>query len=64
MQCADNQVEYEAIIIGHETLLNLTTSSIEVYRDSQLVINHLNGKYKCLSPALKTYYDTTMDSLS
>ena len=64
IQCTNNQVEYEAIIAGLETLLNLTTSFIEVFRDSQLVIYHLNGEYKCLSPTLKIYYDTTMDLLA
>ena len=46
------------------TLLNLTNSVIEVFGDSQLAINHLNGEYKCVSPTLKIYYDTTMDLLA
>ena len=64
MQCTNNQVEYEAIILGLEALSNLITSSIEVLGDSQLVINQLNGDYMCLSPILRIYYETTKNLLS
>ena len=46
IQCTNNQVQYEASIVGLKTLLSLNASSVEIFRDSQLVINHLNGEYK------------------
>ena len=43
----NNRAEYEALIIDLEILMELRAAEIEVYGDSELVINKLNGKYKC-----------------
>ncbi|CAN6555418.1 unnamed protein product [Malus baccata var. baccata] len=43
----NNQAEYEALIIGLEILIELEAMEVEVFGDSELVINQLNGEYKC-----------------
>lgn len=52
----NNQAEIDAIYIGLTTLVNLKNRpepKIEVRSDSQLVINLLNGDYKCHDEILK-----------
>ena len=49
---SNNQIEYEALIIGLEILLEMGIKSVEVYGDSQLVIRQLTGDYKCCSPSI------------
>ncbi|GKV52447.1 hypothetical protein SLEP1_g59024 [Rubroshorea leprosula] len=54
--CTNNQVEYEALIIGLEMLVELKVSMVEVIWDSQLVLKQLSGDYKCTSLALAPYF--------
>ena len=40
---SNNQIEYEALIIGLEILLEMGIKSVEVYGDSQLVIRQFTS---------------------
>jgi ribonuclease HI len=42
----NNQAEYQAVKIGLENCLELGADKVEVYMDSQLVANQMNGIYK------------------
>ena len=53
----NNQAEYEAILKGLQLLLEIKAESIEVFGDSQLVINQLIGLYECKDDILRGYYD-------
>jgi ribonuclease HI len=53
----NNQAEYEAILKGLQLLQEVKAKSIEVFGDSQLVINQLIGLYECKDDILKGYYD-------
>ena len=53
----NNQAEYEAILKGLQLLHEVKTESIEVFGDSQLVINQLIGLYECKDDILRGYYD-------
>jgi len=46
--CSNNQAEYEALIFGLETLLNLGAKHVMTRGDSKLVINQLTHKFKCI----------------
>jgi ribonuclease HI len=54
----NNQAEWEAIITGLEHLMTTKekVTKVEVYGDSQLVIEQLNGRYKVSSNRLRPYY--------
>ncbi|CAN6581722.1 unnamed protein product [Malus baccata var. baccata] len=39
----NNRAEYEALIIGLEILMDLEATEVEIFGDSELVINQLNG---------------------
>jgi ribonuclease HI len=41
--CSNNQVEYEALVLGLEILLQMRIKNVMVFGDSQLVINQVKG---------------------
>ena len=45
--CSNNQVEYETLVLGLEILLQMGIRNVEIFGDSQLVINQVKGQYKC-----------------
>ena len=51
----NNQAEYEAILKGLQLLQEVKAKSIEIFGDSQLVINQLIGLYECKDDILKGY---------
>jgi ribonuclease HI len=53
--CSNNQVEYEALVLGLEILLQMGIRNVEIFGDSQLVINQVKGQYKCGSVLLAPY---------
>ena len=53
----NNQVEYEAILKGLQLLHEVKAESIEVFGDSQLIINQLIDLYDCKDDILRGYYD-------
>ena len=57
----NNQAEYEAILKGLQLLHEMKAKSIEVFGDSQLVINQLIGLYECKDDILR---DTMMNARS
>ena len=53
----NNQAEYEAILKGLQLLHEVKAEAIEVFGDSQLIINQLIGLYECKEDTSKGYYD-------
>ena len=53
----NNQAEYETILKGLQLLREVKAKAIEVFGDSQLIINQLIGLYECKEETLKGYYD-------
>jgi ribonuclease HI len=54
----NNHAEYYGLILGLRKAIDLNITSLLVMGDSQLVINHMTGKYKCKSPNLIPHYQT------
>jgi ribonuclease HI len=44
--CSNNQVEYEALVLGLKILLQMGIKKVTIFGDSQLVINQVKGQYK------------------
>ena len=53
----NNQAEYKAVLRGIQLLHEVKAEAIEVFGDSQLIINQLIGLYECKEDTLKGYYD-------
>ena len=64
IECTNNQVEYEALIMGLEALHAMKAKNVEVFGDSQLVINQLLGEYKCVHHGLVQYFEVAVILLS
>ena len=45
-KASNNEAEYEALIAGLKTALNLGARDVEVYSNSQLVINQVQGNFE------------------
>jgi len=65
--CANNEVEYEALIQGMILALKMKIEHLIIIDDSELVINHVTQKYKIKKERLKFYVKRVielMDSYS
>jgi ribonuclease HI len=56
-KATNNHAEYAGLILGLQMAYELNIKSLLVKGDSQLVINHMNGTYKCSSPNLIELYN-------
>lgn len=57
-KATNNEAEYNGLIIGLNKAIKLNIKSLLVNGDSLVVINQMNGKYKCKSDSLLPFYDT------
>ena len=57
----NNQSEYSALILGLKEALTRDIKCLQVYGDSQLVINQINGEYKVKNPCLQDLYKEVQD---
>ncbi|KAM1944669.1 hypothetical protein ACFX15_012872 [Malus domestica] len=55
-ECTYNHAEYEALIIGLGILHDLRATRALILGDSELVINQLNGSFRCMSCTLAPYH--------
>ena len=53
----NNQAEYEAVLKGLQLLQEVKADSIEIFKDSQLVVNQLIGLYEYKDDILRGYYE-------
>jgi ribonuclease HI len=54
-ECTNNQAEYEALLTGLETLVELGVLHAEVFGDSNLVLQQINGVHQCFDGRLNEY---------
>ena len=54
-KCPNNQVEYEALVIGLEILMELGAQEVHIIGDSQLVLQQITGEYKCNNLLMAPY---------
>jgi ribonuclease HI len=59
--CTNNQVEYEFFLYGLEFLRDLGVRDIDVFRDSNLIVQQITGDRQCLDGVLNSYQDKCLD---
>ena len=57
----NNQAEYKSIKFALQDALELGSKNIDVYMDSLLVVNQINGKFKIKNEALYPIYRDIID---
>ncbi|KAK4409471.1 hypothetical protein Sango_0020100 [Sesamum angolense] len=60
--CSNNVVEYQALILSLEMIVDVKRLHLKVFGDSKLVINQLLGLYEVKKPELFPYFFTLRDS--
>jgi hypothetical protein len=61
--CTNNVAEYEALILGLNTLKELKAKRIVVHGDSKLVINQVKGIYQTKHPRMRAYMNEILELL-
>jgi ribonuclease HI len=59
--CINNQVEYESMLHGHEFLRDLGARDVDVFGDSNLIMQQIKGDSQYLDGVLSSYWDKCLD---
>jgi ribonuclease HI len=59
--CTNNQVEYESLLHGLEYLRDLGARDVDVFIDSNLIVQQIRGHSQCLDGVLNSYRDRCLD---
>jgi ribonuclease HI len=59
--CTNNQVEYESLLHGLEYLRDLGARDVDVFADSNLIMQLNRGDSQCLDGVLNSYWDRCLD---
>ena len=60
----NNEAEYEALIYGLELLLENNFLSVNIFSDSQLVVNQVNGLFKVKNQRMKLLHSRTLSLIN
>ena len=52
---SNNEAEYEALLAGLRVVLNLGAREVEVYSNSWLVVNQVQGSFEAKDPQMIDY---------
>jgi ribonuclease HI len=63
-ECTNNQVEYEALLMGLEFLIGMGVRDIKAYGDSKLVVDQLRGESQCMDGMLNAYVEKCSQLIS
>jgi ribonuclease HI len=59
----NNVAEYSALLVGVLALKKLKCTEVEMFLDSLLIVNQLNGKYRVKDSKMKKLYLKVMENL-
>jgi ribonuclease HI len=59
--CTNNQVEYESSLHGLEVLRDMGARDVDMFGDSNLIIQQVKGDSQCLDGVVNSYRDKCLD---
>ena len=62
-EATNNQAEYQALIDGLKAVMDWKPDRLEVYLDSKLVVEQVNGKWRVKEPDLKELHKQATELL-
>lgn len=62
-KATNNQAKYEAFMAGLRVATALGADAIDVYNDSQLIVNQVSGEYEAKEKAMIAYLSKTRRAL-
>ncbi|XP_015941381.1 uncharacterized protein LOC107466885 [Arachis duranensis] len=62
--CSNNMAEYQALILGLESLIGKGALEVQILGDSQLVLKQLSKEFKCNNEKLRKYLATAWELLT
>jgi ribonuclease HI len=62
--CTNNQVEYEAILLGLQILSSMGVKHVEAFGDLLLVMQQVAGVFQCFDGSLNGYLDKCLEIIS
>ena len=54
---SNNEAKYEALLVGLRAVSRLEAQDVEVYSDSRLIVNQVQGSFEARDPRMKAYLD-------
>ncbi|XP_074271071.1 uncharacterized protein LOC141594993 [Silene latifolia] len=60
-KATNNEVEYEALILGLKLALDMKIRHLKVYSDSKLIVNHINDCYEARDSRMMAYLDVAKE---
>jgi ribonuclease HI len=60
----NNEAEYHGLLAGIEAALQLGADQVEIVMDSELVVNHILGRYSVKATNLRPLYEQALVDLS
>ena len=61
---SNNEVEYEALLAGLRLARDMNIKSLEIYSDSQLVVNQITREYQARGLKMVAYLNKAKDLLA
>ena len=61
---SNNEAEYEALLARLKVVSRLEARDMEIYLDSQLVVNQVQGSFKTRDPRMKAYLELVKQTIS
>ena len=62
-KASNNEVEYEALIVGLELAQRLGVENLRIHCDSQLIVNQVKGDYTTIEPNMIAYLAKKLKNL-
>ena len=61
---SNNEAEYEALLAGLRAISRLEAWDVEIYLDSRLIVNQVQGSFEARDPRMKAYVELAKQAMS